>query len=334
MRTLASIQVILALSAIHKADAIEIATVKGWKVVVKKGEFEVGDKVIYCEIDSYLPIKEEYEFLRKTSYAELPGQEGFRLRTIKLRGQVSQGLLLNVSVLPKGEFAVGLDVTTQLGITKYEKPIPKELEGQIKGYRSSIIKRTDEERVQNLNAQWEELRAKGKYFAGEKLDGYSMTDYHIANQTGVCSRDLEFLEGVDNVYTRVAKKYGVGKKLQDLKLDYAVQGELIGLGINGNPYNLPDQDWRIFSIFDIHAYKYLPLKKVREVCATLGLTMVPIVAEDVELPATVEDAIAFADGNSLLNPQQRREGLVWRFLGDEDISFKTISNTHLLNGGE
>lgn len=334
MRSLASVQLILAINSIPTADTIEVATVKGWKVVVKKDEFKVGDKVIYCEIDSYLPIKEEYEFLRKSSYAELPGQEGFRLRTVKLRGQVSQGLLLNMSMLPKGEFAVGLDVATQLGITKYEKPIPKELEGQIKGYRSSIIKRTDEERVQNLDAQWNELRAKGKYFAGEKLDGYSMTDYHVANQTGVCSRDLEFLPDADNVYTRVAKKYGVGKKLQDLKLDYAVQGELIGVGINGNPYNLPDQDWRIFSVFDIHAYKYLNLAQTREICKKLGLTMVPIVAEDVELPATIEEAVTFADGMSQLNPKQRREGLVWRFLGDEDISFKTISNDFLLNDGE
>ena len=334
MRTLASIQTILAISPIHKADAIEVTTVKGWKVVAGKGQFQVGDKVIYCEIDSYLPVKEEYEFLRKTSYAELPGQEGFRLRTIKLRGQVSQGLLLNMSVLPEGEYPVGADVTALLGITKFEKPIPKELEGQIKGYRSSTVKRTDEERVQNLDGQWDELRAKGKYFAGEKLDGYSLTDYHVANQTGVCSRDLEFLDNVDNVYTRVAKKYGVGQKLRDLKLDYAVQGELIGLGINGNPYNLPDQDWRIFSVFDIQAYRYLNLAQTREICIKLGLTMVPIVAEDVELPATVEEAITFADGKSLLNPTQRREGLVWRFLGNEDISFKTISNDFLLNGGE
>lgn len=334
MRTLASIQTILALTPIPKADAIETATVKGWKVVVKKDEFKVGDKVIYCEIDSYLPIQEEYEFLRKSSYAELPGKEGFRLRTVKLRGQVSQGLLLNMSVLPAGEYPVGSDVTARLGIIKYEKPIPKELEGQIKGYRSSIIKRTDEERVQNLDEQWDELRGKGLYFAGEKLDGYSMTDYHVADQTGVCSRDLEFLPDVDNVYTRVAKKYDVGNKLRALKLDYAVQGELIGFGINGNPYNLPDQDWRIFSVFDIQNYRYLSLPAMREFCTKLGLTLVPIVAEGVELPATVEAAVAFAEGKSLLNPKQRREGLVWRFLGDEDISFKTISNDFLLNGGE
>src|SRR5690606_32082288 len=110
-RKLASIVTIENLSPIPEADLIEVATVKGWKVVVKKNEFEVGDLAVYCEIDSFLPIREEFEFLRKTSYRKMRGIEGFRLKTIKLRGQISQGLLLPMSLLAGCPYQLGDDVT-------------------------------------------------------------------------------------------------------------------------------------------------------------------------------------------------------------------------------
>ena len=100
MRKLATIQKIKEILPIEGADAIELAIVNGWKVVVGKNvEHKEGDYVIYCEIDSFLPIKEEFEFLRKSSYKKMAdGTEGFRLRTIKLRGQVSQGLIIPINV--------------------------------------------------------------------------------------------------------------------------------------------------------------------------------------------------------------------------------------------
>jgi RNA ligase (TIGR02306 family) len=95
-RKLASIQEIISVEDIPGADNIQVATVKGWKLVVKRDEFKAGDKAIYFEIDSFLPIKDEFEFLRKSSFKRMGDLEGFRLKTIKLRGQVSQGLLLPV----------------------------------------------------------------------------------------------------------------------------------------------------------------------------------------------------------------------------------------------
>ena len=135
-RKLASIQVIENISPIEGADLIEVATVRGWKLVVKKGEFSPGEKAIYCEIDSFLPIKEEFEFLRKSSYKKMGELEGFRLRTIKLRGQISQGLRLPIAVLQDRiyndqykQLQVGDDVAEALGIFKYEPPIPAVLLG-------------------------------------------------------------------------------------------------------------------------------------------------------------------------------------------------------------
>ena len=102
-RKLASIQKVLDLQPIEGADVIEVATINGWKLVVKKGEFEVGDLAVYFEIDSFLPIREEFEFLRKSSYKKMGDKEGFRLRTIKLRGQISQGLLQLPKPRPAGK---------------------------------------------------------------------------------------------------------------------------------------------------------------------------------------------------------------------------------------
>ncbi len=162
-RKLASCRIISDIKPIEGADKIELVFVDGWKVVVAKDVgHKVGDLVIYCEIDSFLPIREEFEFLRKSSYKKMGDQEGFRLRTIKLRGQVSQGLILPISVLNPPdtniyvEPFVGLDVTEMLDIVKYEPPIPAELAGKVKGSFPSYIPKTYEERVQNLTSEYEE----------------------------------------------------------------------------------------------------------------------------------------------------------------------------------
>jgi RNA ligase (TIGR02306 family) len=126
-RKLATIRKISIIEPIEGADKIELATVDGWKVIVAKNVgHKVGDLVVYCEIDSFLPIRDEFEFLRKSSYKKMSdGSEGFRLKTIRLRGQLSQGLLLPISVLDEYKYLPleGDDVTEILGIIKYEPPI-------------------------------------------------------------------------------------------------------------------------------------------------------------------------------------------------------------------
>ncbi|MFN8396383.1 MAG: hypothetical protein U0176_17290 [Bacteroidia bacterium] len=116
MRTLASIQRIKSLAPIPGADAIEKATVLGWQLVVKKGEFQVGDLAVYCEIDSLLPDRPEFEFLKP---------RGMRIKTIRLRGEISQGICFPLSILPEGTaIAEGADVTEILEVTKCRPPSP------------------------------------------------------------------------------------------------------------------------------------------------------------------------------------------------------------------
>jgi len=232
-RKLSTIRRISEITPIDGADKIELVTIDGWKVVVAKDVgHKVGDLVVYCEIDSFLPIREEFEFLRKSSYKKMSdGKEGFRLKTIRLKNTLSQGLVLPISVLDFGEMvSEGQDVTERLGIVKYEPPIPAELSGKVKGLFPSFLRKTDEERVQNLQSDYEDLKTQ-KFYVTEKLDGSSATFYYKDGQFGVCSRNLELLETEDNTYWKVARQLDLENKLSTLKLNISLQGELIGEGI-------------------------------------------------------------------------------------------------------
>ena len=114
MRKLASVQVVTDILPIEGADRIELAKVLGWQCVTLKNEFKKGDLAVYFEVDSFLPVCDKFEFLRKTSYkkSNLMG-EGFRLRTMKMRGEISQGLLQPISVLPEGDWLITLPCSTE-----------------------------------------------------------------------------------------------------------------------------------------------------------------------------------------------------------------------------
>lgn len=337
-RKLASVRVINSIQPIPNADKIELVTVDGWNVVVAKDVgHKVGDLVIYCEIDSFLPIREEFEFLRKSSYKKMGDVEGFRLRTVKLRGQVSQGLILPISVLNPPDTNIyvtpfeGLDVTEMLDIVKYEPPIPAELSGKVKGVFPSFIPKTDEERIQNLTKEYEEWKyqSKHQFYVTEKLDGSSATFYVKDGEFGVCSRNLELLETEGNTFWKVARELDLENKLKSLGKNISLQGELIGEGIQGNPYKLKGQTVRFFNVFDIDKQERLNLRDFIVILELLGLQSVPILGTQFFLPDSVEELLQVAEGKSVLNPDTEREGVVVRSV-DGSISFKAISNAFLL----
>ncbi len=331
-RKLASVQIISEINTIEGADMIEVATVKSWKLVCKKGEFAAGSKAVYCEIDSFLPLKPEFEFLRRTSYKKMGDTEGFRLRTVKMRGQVSQGLLLPMSVLPANrEFEPGDDVTELLGILKYEPPVPAQLAGIMRGGFPSFLQKTDEERIQNLTGEYEAYKLKGeKYYVTEKLDGSSVTFYLQNNLFGVCSRNLDLLETEDNTLWKVARSLDIENKLRGLNKNFALQGECIGEGVQGNPYKLRGQTVRFFNAFDTDKRMHLGFEEFIGLAASLSLQTVPVLATAFTLPATIDELLQMADGKSALNSATDREGIVIRS-HNRDVSFKVISNKFLLN---
>ncbi len=325
MRTLASIQRIKALAPIAGADAIEKATVLGWQLVVKKGEFQVGDLAVYCEIDSLLPDRPEFEFLKA---------RGMRIRTIRLRGEISQGICFPLSILPLGTaITEGADVTDLIGITKYEPPIPASLAGVMKGGFPGFIPKTDETRVQVLQELLDKFAGTLCYVT-EKLDGSSVTYYLKDGEFGVCSRNLELLETPENSLWKVARTLQVEEKLRALGGNHALQGEIVGEGIQGNLYKLRGQTVFFFNVFDIDHYRFYDFESFETTLAAMNLPAVPVLDRAYALVNNIPSLVQLGTGTSTLYNVER-EGVVIRPLNEQRdsigrVSFKAINPEFLL----
>lgn len=352
MRKLATIRKISALVPIDKADAIETAVVDGWQVVVKRGEFCVGDLVVYLEIDSWVPT-EIAPFLSKGKEPrEYNGVRGERLRTIKLRGQLSQGLILPVAYTPDdlygkepvvynsagehlGVVREGDDVTAFLGIQKYEQPISAQLAGVVRGNFPSQIPKTDQERAQNLVKEISvAIGAGSSYEITEKLEGSSMTCYVSDSEFGVCSRNLDLKRDENNSFWATAIRNDIEAKMRgvDTLGGFAIQGELVGPGIQENIYNLSQHEFYVFDVYNIQAGVYLDPQDRQELIAAMSLKHVPVLYSQVclaDLADTVGEVIDLASAKSMINPKQEREGIVLKETNG-GMSFKAISNKYLL----
>lgn len=336
MRKLASIQKIKALNPIENADAIETASVLGWQLVVKKGEFQVGDLAVYCEIDSLMPDVPMFEFLKP---------RGMRIKTVRLRGQISQGICFPLSILPPDfEIVEDADCTAALGIIKYEPPMPACLSGIAKGKFPSFIPKTDETRVQVLQALLDKYKGE-KCFITEKLDGSSATYFVKDGEFGVASRNLELLEDVENSFWKVAREMDIENKLRSLGGNIALQGELMGEGIQGNKLKFKGQKVFFFNAFDIDKYAYLSFDSFLALMQKMDLPIVPILSTNYILENDIDTIVKMASIKSSLRPESWAEGIIIRPLqekidiSDEHlhqgrISFKAINPEFLLKYGE
>lgn len=263
-RKLATIEVIKDLQPIEGADFIEKATIRGWNCVVKKGEFQIGDFCIYIELDSFLPIKPEFEFLRKNCYKKMPnGTEGFRIKTQKLKGVISQGLVLpihalsgnkrlldDINIIPKNEIIyptvefvpapeghiltifydntgnnyreliIGDDVSNELNIIKFEPPIPAQLAGKVKGNFPSFLRKTDEERLQNM--EWVLSEYKDElFYVTEKVDGCLDESCILETEDG----NKTIKEICDTKYNGKIKSYDIdtNEAIWDVIIDYSIK---------------------------------------------------------------------------------------------------------------
>lgn len=359
MRALATIRTIESINPIENADAIEVASIGGWNVVVKKDTHKVGEQVVYFEIDSWIPT-ELAPFLSKGKEPrEFEGVKGERLRTIKLRGQVSQGLILAINditheiVLDEYEYNFNdvmwkedEDVTEVLNVKKYEKPVNANLAGIARGNFPSFIPKTDQERIQNSKrdlVEW--VEGYYQFEVTEKVDGSSCTAYRNdrlledgKDAIGVCSRNLDLKETEGNAFWSTARSAGIIDALERCNMNIAIQGEVAGPGIQGNQYKLPNVMFLVFDIFDIDAQKYYDAFERDAFCQVFKITPAPVIEKNMLLHAynsTIESLLTMAEGESKLNAlygsgQSTREGLVFKCLSDPSISFKAISNQWLL----
>jgi RNA ligase (TIGR02306 family) len=174
------------------------------------------------------------------------------------------------------------------------------------------------------------LQSQNQFYVTEKLDGSSATFYYNDGVFGVCSRNLELLETEGNTFWKVARELDLENKLQKLNSNICLQGELIGEGIQGNPYKIKGQTVRFFNIYDIDNQDYYGLPNFLITLDVLELESVPVLDRNFQLPESVDELLKYADKKSELNPNFDREGVVIRSL-DRKISFKAISNKFLLN---
>lgn len=373
-RKLASIQKIVALSPIPQADQILKATVLGWECVVAvKDQFHINDLVVYCEVDSILPEKPEFEFLRERK---------FRIKTIKLRGQVSQGIVFPLSVLPKGNYTEGQDVTGILGVRKYDPEGEKEqalltqkaeqtnsriqkfllknkwyrklwakMHGKKEKGWPTFIHKTDEDRIQTLTQlEGRLLLADGsgmdKLYATEKLDGQSVTYFMFKKpkhqffgfiwgtdyEFGVCSRNIRLGKQDNSSYWQMAVKYDIENVLRENMVKcsqfIAIQGEIVGEGIQDNKYGIKGRDLYIFNyVVDGVRRNYMPMEYLM---AKYRIACVPFI-NVVELKP-VGEMVEYSKGKSVL-ADIPREGVVFRAEHSPEVSFKVINPDFLLKYG-
>lgn len=380
MRELAHVERVVAINPIEGADNVELATVLGWRVMVRKGQFNVGDLGVYIEIDSKCPQTEAFAFLEKKHYA-VKTQRYFKGKVL------SQGLLMHPADLglDPADLTEGQGVTEQLGITYYEpednvrkapsvdkykkmarrhpklfsKPLARWMmkrewgkklmffffgrKKDKKGGWPEWVKKTDEERIQNI--VWM-LEDKTPYIVTEKIDGTSATysmkrgqgfrkknDFYVCSRNVVQQREDQDTYYDSNVYWEIAKKYDIEKVLSVLLEKYphaewvTIQGEIYGAGIQKRDYSMKDHDFRAFNLIMSNTGRWNTID-MRSELEFYDIRSVPIVETRYMLPDTVEELLDYATGTSLIDGGMR-EGLVFRSR-DGVKSFKAVSNEYLL----
>lgn len=368
MRKLVTIRKIDKILPIKNKDRIMQAIVDGWSVIVKKDEFKEGDLCIFFEIDSFLPIEERYSFLEKTRKT-YKGKDGYRLKTMKMSGVISQGLALPLHTfkdkLVSIEEKEGTDVTEQLKVIKYDVAEVSSTQGGLKpgntqGKFPSFIPKTDQERIQNLTHYFESMKDL-RFEETLKLDGSSMTCYKTStslnkvqkyinlvlepltswfNTTvfkpkvhfGVCSRNLELKRSSkDSIsnFWAAAIKYEIEDKLP---VGYAIQGELIGPSIQSNHEKVEDLEYYVFDVYDINKGVYLLPDERRKFCETYNIPHVPVANKNIQIfkeHKNIESLLKSVEGQSM-NPGTISEGRVYKCITNPSLTFKAISNKYLL----
>lgn len=343
MRKLASVQRVWKIEPIEGADRIELAHVLGWQCVVNKGQFQPMDIGIYFEIDSFLPVREEFEFMRSSSYknSDILG-EGFRLRTMRFRGQLSQGLLLPLSQFPEipENATVGDDVTEILGVKKWEIEERATTGGTVIGNLPRDIPHTDETRVQE---EPELIKAFSglEYYISTKMDGSSHSIGIDEDGFHVTGHNYEYKDDGSSSFYELVKARNYQEKIENFAqkedlLMLTIQGELCAPGIQRNRLRLTKPEWYVFTIRENG--KRVGLNRMLEICAELGMEHVPIEEVGNDLPAkypTVESLLERADGD--YPNGGKKEGIVIRPtepvfcpLISASLSMKVVSNKYLL----
>lgn len=301
---LVTFETISQLLPIEGADRIELARIQGWQSVVKKGEYKIGDRVIFIPIDTVIEPADWNRFLQDKKDPTKP----IRVKTAKLRGAISQGVIFPTSITDTTEEEQLPEV---LKVSKYERPMSLQLAGLAKGFfPSHLVSRTDEDNLKSNIEVLEELRKADLVEVTVKIDGTSAT--YIKELDGtfrVCSRNLELKDTESNVHWQMARKYNIQDKLE---VGYAIQGEISGPGIQGNPAGYDEVNLKIFNVFDLQDRR--PLARDRWDLAFTDIPYVDhygVLFRDEFAKMSIDD-LQVMTNKLLYDNQEPAEGLVFR----------------------
>lgn len=314
MAKIAVVGKIIELRPIEGADFIQAATVVcgdagKWSGVVGK-DVQEGESVTVFLQDALLPPSDRWAFMEKHKW---------RVRMARFKGVPSECLIVKGAP----DLPPGTDLAEALGVTKYEKPIPQGMQGDFIGAFPGHIPKTDEPNFQSVPELVQRMHSE-PWYATEKADGTSCTAYVDDAGLHVCSRNWELKEftasGAKNVYWTAARKYGLDRLPQGV----ALQFEVVGPGVQGNPMGLPELEARAFTLRDTVEHRYLPRDELEGQAEMLGIPLARLVANgwpseggktDDELRKLAE--IKYPNG-------KHGEGIVIRAL-DSSWSFKVIN---------
>ena len=309
-RKLVTIDVVSELNPIPKMDRIEMATIRGWEVIVQKNDFNVGDKCIYFEIDSLIPEGDErFEFLRERTY--LKNENAFRIKTMKMRGNFSQGLALPLSKFPEFQnLQMGVDITKKLNVRLYDPYMGIALGDEVVAEKPNFIPSTSIERIQNKKHFLQEYSDK-KLIISEKIDGTSQTYFVKDGEFGMCSKNKQlFVPEDENQFKGnrflMCKKYDIRNKLLSLNRTIAIQGEIVGSSIQHGQYG---NNFYAYSVYDIDKREFLHILEAKRFCKNLDIPFVPIIEEEYSMFMNIKEAVDFSNFKSVVG-KGMSEGIV------------------------
>lgn len=348
MRKLVSVRNITDIQPIEGADKIEKVFVDGWVVVAQKGIHSVGDTILYFEIDSFLPETDErFESFMKFGTRKFNDVTGHKVKTIRLRGVYSQGIIMPLAEFPEIiNPQEDVDYSEIIGVVRWEAPESFGKAGKLgdsKGNFPWFLRKSDQERIQNIYGKLSHANFNSKFVGTLKMDGSSVTVFYVDGESydnkgfGICSRNLEvkydpelpaneqgrFVEGA--LYSDLFNKV---KRLHELYGSYyAIQGELVGEGIQKTFEKFTEYQVFAYNIFDIEKHEYVDYNTFNQMAEAIDLQICPVVYEEqCILKESLEDILLLANGESIRAPY--REGIVWKQV-DGNIQFKAISNKYL-----
>lgn len=358
-RDLAIIAKVQKIEGIPKYDKVVKATIENYPVIVQKDQFKEGDLCVFVFYDTVLPVKPEFEFLRKSSYSKL--YDGFRIRNMKMCGMYSSGIAFGLDILPEGfQPSLGDDVSDMLNIRKYD---PEELQGraqvqhgkkkspvmlfllrfrlfrklykrihgkQVATYPETVHK-SNETNIEKTFSKLKEQYPDEKYYVTCKVEGSAgaWMLYGKRRKYMVFSHNVIRSPNDDNTWAKVGRKYKLESILRGEKRNLCIQGEICGPSIQGNIYNFPDYRLFVYKVTDTDTGEVYNFNNLVEFCDKYALDMVPVIYTNRQMLETLDDMLSDCEGKSVL-ADVPREGFVWRSMADQNIGFKCKSRAYQL----